>query len=155
MFDLLGQGFALILNVHSLLAILAGLILGIVVGALPGLSPRPVRRIPPRLLAEGGRGWPTAAAAAAPAAAVPPLRKRPGGHHRRRPERPRPREVGAASSSHWGCNSEDHTASPSTTYSGVSPQWAREVGCSAAALQPSWLSQVALEKVPSTAHLVG
>lgn len=38
MFDLLGQGFALILNVNSLLAILAGLILGIVVGALPGLS---------------------------------------------------------------------------------------------------------------------
>ena len=38
MFDLLGQGFAIIFNVHSLLAILVGLLLGIVVGALPGLS---------------------------------------------------------------------------------------------------------------------
>ena len=38
MLDLLGQGFAIIFNVQSLLAILAGLLMGIVVGALPGLS---------------------------------------------------------------------------------------------------------------------
>lgn len=38
MLDLLGQGFALILNGPSLLAIVAGLLVGIVVGALPGLS---------------------------------------------------------------------------------------------------------------------